>query len=687
MNTKKIVLVVQARMSSTRLPGKVMQDIAGHPAIWWTLTRARRAKGLDSVWLACSALPADDPLAAFGASLDVRVFRGDEHDVLGRFAAIARQTNADAIIRLTGDCPLTDPDVIELAINRFGTGDVDYVSNHLVRSYPDGLDVEIFSRAALERADNEAREDFLRQHVTPYIHGRLRDHLPHGDFRTTSFVNPVDFSHLRWTLDEPDDLAFFRKLLPLLPENFRWLDVIALMTRDPNLFWINRRHKLNEGTARNLGKQLGKGPSFDRSNQLFTRASASIPLASQTFSKSHQQWVRGAAPLFLEKGSGCRVTDPDGNVYIDYLQGLMANILGYGDSDVDAAIRNQLESGVGFSLPSILESELAERLIRDIPCAEMIRYGKNGSDATTAAIRVARAYTGREKVAICGYHGWHDWSIGTTSRHAGVPESTRALSATFPFNDADALANILKNDPRGYAAVILEPSGTRPPTAGFLEELRRLTYQYGVLLIYDEIVTGFRMHIGGAQAYYGIAPDLAAFGKAMANGMPISAVVGRRDIMMKMEEVFFSGTFGGETLSIAAAIATIDKLHRENVIPRLWERGGRLITESNEVFAKRGFGGVISFGNDGWWPRLSVANPPVAESLMISLLRQEFVAAGLLLASSYNLCLPHDTESVMAETLSALDLALGNVRGHLDSSDPAARLRGYPVQPTFSVRH
>ncbi len=687
----KVVAVVQARMSSARLPGKVMADISGRPAISYTLLRARRAARLDEVWLACSREEADDPLAEFAATIDIPVFRGDEEDVLSRFAEVARERDADVIVRLTADCPLIEPEIIDLAVKRFLRGGVDYVSNGLTRTYPDGLDVEVFSRAALERADAEASDPFLRQHVTPYIHGRLRERLPWGGFKTAQITNDIDYSHLRWTLDEPEDLVFLRRLLPMLKEDFHWLDVIAAMTRDPDLFWINPKRGINEGTARDLKKTNGPGESaeplrFDRSNQMFARAIETIPLGSQTFSKSHQQWVRGAAPLFLEKGDGCRVTDPDGNVYIDYVQGLMPNILGYGDPDVDAAIRGQLQSGITFSLPTSLEAELAEALVHDIPCAEMVRFGKNGSDATSAAIRLARAHTGRDKIAVCGYHGWHDWYIGVTTRHLGVPEAVRSLTRSIPFNDASALGDLLKGEPEAYAAVILEPAGATAPQSGYLEALRELTDRYGVLLVFDEIITGFRIHMGGAQAYYGVTPDLACFGKAMANGMPISAIVGRREIMARMEDIFFSGTFGGEALSIAAAIATIDKLKKENAVRRLWARGEALMSASNALFERHGFGGILSFAGQGWWPRLVTNDPPVDPVLMTSLLRQEFVAEGLLLASSYNLCLAHDTEAVMQETLDALGKALASVRSHLDSTDPAACLRGEQVQPTFSVR-
>lgn len=425
---------------------------------------------------------------------------------------------------------------------------------------------------------------------------------------------------------------------------------------------------------------------YDESNELFARAGKTIPLASQTFSKSSQQWVEGAAPLFLQSGRGCRVTDVDGNSYIDYVLGLLPVILGYCDPYVDAAIRAQLDEGITFSLAHPKEVELAEVLTEIIPCAEMVRYGKNGSDVTTGAIRLARAHTGRSKIAICGYHGWHDWYIGTTTRRMGVPDAVRALSATFPYNDAAALEKLLAAEPGGYAAIILEAGGAQQPAPGFLARLRELATHYGVVLVFDEIITGFRLHMGGAQAYYGVTPDLACFGKSMGNGMPISALVGKREIMRKIEDIFFSTTFGGEVLSIAAALATIAKLKRDNVVARLWARGDKLRVSANATLRQRGLGELVSFGGEGWWPRIKIAGGPVDANLLTSLLRQEFNANGLLLGASFNLSLAHDDDAVAAETISAIDTAAGAVREALDSLDPAARLRGKRVQPTFSVR-
>ena len=426
---------------------------------------------------------------------------------------------------------------------------------------------------------------------------------------------------------------------------------------------------------------------FDRSNALQKRALKTIPLASQTFSKSAMQTVEGAAPLFLERGDGCRVWDVDGNCYIDFVLGLLPVVLGYRDAAVDAALRAQLDNGISFSLSTELEVRLAEDLVRLIPCAEMVRFGKNGSDATTAAIRLSRAHTGRDKVAVCGYHGWHDWYIATTARDLGVPSAVRDLSVSFPFNDADALGALLSAEPDAFAAVILEPAGLDDPAPGFLEDVRGLCDRYGVVLVFDEIVTGFRLALGGAQAHYGVTPDLASFGKALGNGMPISAIVGRRDIMRRMEDIFFSGTFGGEAMSIAAALATLGVLEAEDAPTRFKRCGARLRDGAATIFADAGLGSAFTIKGPDWWPAiLSNGGGAADPNLAASLLKQELIARGVLMGPTFNLCLAHDDGAVIDETLRALTGAASAVAEALALDDPSSALRGKPMQPVFRVR-
>lgn len=425
--------------------------------------------------------------------------------------------------------------------------------------------------------------------------------------------------------------------------------------------------------------------SFTKSESLYQRALETIPLASQTFSKSAMNTVQGAAPLFLDRGDGGYVWDVDENRYIDYVLGLSPIVLGYRDVDVDDAIRRQLDKGITFSLATELEMELAERLVRLIPCAEMVRFGKNGSDATSAAIRIARAYTGRDRVAVCGYHGWHDWYIGTTSRHLGVPKAVQELSSTFPFNDADAFEALIADGPEDYAAVILEPAGGDDPAPGFLERLREITERHGILLVFDEIVTGFRVDMGGAQAKFGVTPDLACFGKSMGNGMPVSAVVGSRDIMRTVEDIFFSGTFGGEALSLAASIATIDKMERTDTIGHIHRIGELLRAGVRQALDDHGLYGRYTLKGPSWRPLMAVGQCEVPNAIALSLVRQELIANGILMGSGFNLCLAHD-DAVVEETLAAWSRACDAVAGAFNDPDPARHLRGKPIEPVFQVR-
>jgi glutamate-1-semialdehyde 2,1-aminomutase len=426
--------------------------------------------------------------------------------------------------------------------------------------------------------------------------------------------------------------------------------------------------------------------NFSESERLLRRALATIPLGSQTFSKSHQQYVRGAMPQFAARGQGCWIEDVDGNRYIDYVLGLLPIVLGYRDPDVDEAIRRQLELGITFSLPTALEADLAERLVRLIPCAEKVRFGKNGSDATSAAIRLARAHTRRDKVLACGYHGWHDWYIGSTTRRLGIPKAVCDLTISFPYNRADAVDDFLTKEPDAYAAVILEPAGAEAPAPGFLARLRELTERYGVVLIFDEIVTGFRINLAGAQAEFGVTPDLACFGKALANGMPISAVLGRREVMDHMEDIFFSGTFGGEALSLAAANATVDKLSRTGASRRIRARGRRLIGCVNGLLAAHKLTGILELGGADWMPRWKLRDSSVRPDLLHSLLRQEMAANGLLVLASLNLCLAHDDNAIEAETLAALDSSFSALALALNAGNPQSHLRGPIVKPVFQVR-
>lgn len=425
---------------------------------------------------------------------------------------------------------------------------------------------------------------------------------------------------------------------------------------------------------------------FAKSNQLLKKVSRAIPLATQTFSKSYLQYAKGCAPLFVTHAKGSYIWDVDGNKYLDLINGLLPVILGYQYKAVDDAIRAQLKRGITFSLPCMLEYELAELLIEHIPCAEMVRFGKNGSDATTGAIRVARAVTGRDRVAVCGYHGWHDWFIGSTPRNLGVPASTSAMTHKFVYNDLDSLKKLFVEHPEQFAAVIMEPMNLDEPNPGFLEGVRDLAHEHGALLIFDEIITGFRFHLGGAQKLFGVTPDLATFGKSMANGMPISALVGKRQYMEKVNDIFYSFTNGGEALSLAAAIATIHEIEKKKVIPAIWKLGKTLQDGVRGLIRRHRLEGVLQLKGKPCW-QLFVATPQedATDFEIKTWIQQEMLQSGYLWIGSHNMSFSHTARDI-AELLKTYDRLFAELRTLLDAKTLRAHLRGAPISNLFKVR-
>ncbi len=680
----RVVGIIQARMGSTRFPSKVLADLHGRPLLWWVVSRLQAARTVDSVVVATSALEPDDPIAQFCAANGIACFRGSENDVLDRYYRAAASHGADVIVRVTGDCPLLDPDVIDGVVTAFLEGGHDYVSNTLCYTYPDGLDTEAFSLQALETAWREARLLTEREHVTPYVRTS-------GRFRVRNVANKVSLphSHMRWTVDGPLDLEFVRAVyakLDAAERQFGMEDVLRLLEEEPELMEINAGGVRNEGYYRALLKDDALPPSdldLTRSNELKRRAEQVIPSCSQTFSKAPSQFVQGASPVFLARGRGSHVWDVDGNEFIDYVSALGPVILGYDHPAVTRAVEEQLRRGVSFSLPHHLEVELAEKLVSLLPCAEMVRFGKNGSDATGGAVRAARALTGRDVIACCGYHGWEDWYIGTTTRSRGVPESVRGLTVPFRYNDLESLERIFADHPGRVAAVIMEPVGVEEPAIGFLEGVLQTAHREGALLIFDEVVTGFRVALGGAQSYYGVVPDLACLGKAMANGFPLSAVVGRREAMEVFDEIFFSLTFGGEALSLAAALATIHEMEEHDVVGHLWEQGGRLQDGYNVLARELGLGEVTECVGLPPHTVMRFADVDGSGGLVLrSLLQQELARRGVLFLVGINTSYAHN-EGDVDHTLRAFRAALNCIARAIDSGNPRSLLLGEPAQPVF----
>jgi len=421
-------------------------------------------------------------------------------------------------------------------------------------------------------------------------------------------------------------------------------------------------------------------PSITVSNELYERAVKIMTPVTQTLAKGPGQYVNGVAPKYVKRGKGARVWDVDDNEYLDYNMGIGPLSLGYCYPKVDEAIIEQLKDGITFSLMHHLEVTLSELIHQIIPNAEAIRISKTGADVTSAAIRVARAFTGRKKVLCCGYHGWHDWYIGVTSRNIGVPEEIKNLTATFEYNNIESVKALLDED---TACVILEPFIFEAPTNDFLKELKTLCSSNGTLLIFDEMWTGFRIAMGGAQEYFNVKPDLACYSKAFANGMPISLLTGRKDVMdLFNEDVFFFTTFGGEALSLAAAIATIEEMIEKNVPAYLAEKGKLLKDGYNKICEDLGIQHYTKcVGYD--CRSMITFDPSAGNPLELkSYVQQELIKRGILWSGFHNMCFSHSDEDINY-TLKAYQEVLELLKTTLSENNITASLKGKPVEAVF----
>ncbi|HEU0118230.1 MAG TPA: aminotransferase class III-fold pyridoxal phosphate-dependent enzyme, partial [Alphaproteobacteria bacterium] len=506
----KTVAILQARMGSSRLPGKVLKTVAGKPMIELLLGRLSRAKQVDKIVVATTDQSKDKPLIELLAKSGYASFAGSESDVLDRYYQAARKEGADIVIRVTGDCPLIDPNLVDDVVKRFKAANVDYVSNIEPPTYPDGLDIEVFTFAALEKAWKEAKAQPEREHVTPYIR-------QNKSFSRDNVKNGEDLSAMRLTVDEAADLEVIRNVFAhFAPDTaFGWQDVIKLSRDKPELFKANQVIGRNEGAAMGTGQKLWK------------RAKNVIPGGNMLLSKRSEMFLPEQWPAYFSKAKGCKVWDLDGNEYTDmFIMGIGTNTLGYGHPEVDGAVRSVIDNGNMSTFNCPEEVYLAERLIEIHPWADMVRFARSGGEANAIAIRIARAASGRDNVAICGYHGWHDWylsaNLGDEKNLAGhllpglepkgVPQNLRGTVFPFNYNDIAGLEALVKE--KNIGVIKMEVVRNFGPENNFLQKVRELATKNKIVLIFDECTSGFRETFGGIHKKYGVEPDMAMFGKA-----------------------------------------------------------------------------------------------------------------------------------------------------------------------------
>jgi len=324
-----------------------------------------------------------------------------------------------------------------------------------------------------------------------------------------------------------------------------------------------------------------------KSNILKVRAKRVIPHLTGTFSRGAPHFVEGVFPVYVSSAKGSHFIDVDGNEYLDYSMGLGPITLGYNYERMNNAIIEQLKDGILFSLPHPIELECSELISKIIPHAEMVKFEKSGSNAVTAAVRAARAFTERDKIAYCGSGGvWHDWQAAMVSRDAGVPKFNHDLIKVFDYNDADGLEQIYEDNKNEIAAVVLEPTIYERPKNNFLKQVRKMADENNSLLILDEIVTGFRFDLEGGQKYFGIKGDLVCFGKGMGNGLPISAITGPSEFMKTFDKLWVSSTNNPEALSLAGTKSVIEEMKEKSTIAHCWKVGEKLLEGWNKIVEK-----------------------------------------------------------------------------------------------------
>ena len=673
---------IQARMASQRLPGKVLAELGGEPLLAHVVRRARAALGLNRVVVLTGLDPTDDAIEFLCRRLGVACFRGSDADVLDRFYRATLEDRPDAVCRLTADCPLLDPLVIQRVIETFQASGADYASNAAPPTFPDGLDVEVFRTDALAHAWREARLPSEREHVTPFI----RNHTEL--FTSVNVTHTSDLSSLRWTVDEPADLEMVGRLIGRLDSPLAGLDEILSALKDDEsreITSLNSRIARNEGYARSLSED-GQAPTRGAGQRLYQTARKRIPGGTQLLSKRPEMFLPENWPAYYSRAAGCEVWDLDGRRYLDFsISGIGACLLGYADPDVNAAVIQAVRHGSASTLNCPEEVELAHRLCEIHPWAEMARFTRSGGESMAVAVRIARAATGRDIVAFCGYHGWSDWYLaanlaeeGALDGHLlkglaprGVPRGLQGTAVPFRYNEPAELEAIVAEYGDRLAAIITEPIRSVSPTPEFLDALQSARVRTGAALVLDEITMGFRLTLGGAHRLYGLEPDIAVLAKAMSNGHPMGAIIGREATMKAAQDTFISSTSWTERVGPAAALATIHKLREQDVAKQLGATGQRIKEGWRSAAEKSGL--PIDIGGVDPLPNFSIrcADPQAVRTLYT----QEMLDRGFLAIPAVYVTAAHRPELVESY-LSAAASAFEVIAHALDHGGVLARLRG-----------
>ena len=568
----KIVAIIQARMGSTRLANKVMKPINARPMIELLLMRLAKSKLIQKIVIATSKDKKNLPLIKHVESLGFSCEQGSEDDVLDRYIQVAESNQADVVVRITGDCPVVDPTLVDKCIEKLIQSDVDYCSNINPPTFPDGLDVEVIKLSALKKSSKNITSRFDREHVTTHI-------ISSEIFSKFNITNDENLSNFRLTVDNPEDFEVIKNVFEHFDPDvyFNFKDILLLKNKQPDLFLANSEIKRNQGHIMNTGQKL------------WMRAKRAIPGGNMLLSKRPEMFLPDHWPVYFKKTDGCRVWDLDNNEFIDMsIMGIGTNSLGYGNPEVDEAVSRCVKNGNMSTLNCPEEVYLAEKMIELHPWAGKVRFARSGGEANAIAIRIARAASGRDKVAICGYHGWHDWYLSANLNNdenldghllpglepKGVPRNLKDTVFPFTYNNFEELENLVKKHDIGV--IKMEVVRSTEPKDNFLQKVSKLAADKGIILIFDECTSGFRETFGGIHKKYEVIPDIAMFGKAMGNGYAITSIIGKSEVMEAAQSTFISSTFWTERIGPTAALKTLEVMDREKSWSKITNIGLKL---------------------------------------------------------------------------------------------------------------
>jgi glutamate-1-semialdehyde 2,1-aminomutase len=582
----KTTIIIQARMGSSRFPGKVMKKINGIPMIGLIVKRLKKSKKCERIVVATSKNKKNKNLVKYLKKNHIPVFLGSEDDVLSRYFKAASKYKSKTIVRITGDCPLADPNIVDHFVSEFEKKNYDYISNFEPWTYPDGLDVEVFSYKLLNDANRFATKhnrrgggvvfDFLRSHKKKYNVGNIK----------CSIKNAFK---LRLTVDEKEDFDLVSKIYSHFSPNiyFNLTDIMKYYKKYKRNFKINSNIKRNEGFDLPLSQKIWK------------RALKIIPGGNMLLSKNPDLYLPGKWPTYFSKTAGCHVWGVDKKKYLDICtMGVGTNSLGYSNKIIDNAVIKNIRQGNMSTLNCLEEVTLAEKLIELHPWSDMAKFARTGGEANALAIRIARASTERYRVAFCGYHGWHDWYLSSTLKNKdnlnfhlfpnmnikGLPPELKNTSFPFKYGDLKGLKKLC-ND-KSIGIIKMEVCRNTKPNVKYLSQVRKLATQNNIILIFDECTTGFRETLGGIHKKININPDMAIFGKALGNGYPITAVIGKKQIMVNAKRTFASSTFWTDRIGPTAALKTLELMEKKkswNIIVNK----GKYITKKWKELAKK----------------------------------------------------------------------------------------------------